>query len=172
MKKILFLGLVLALLAVVAVPVAAFADTTGDTEVSGTFVAASLSVTAPDPLNFGNFVQGYNYAGPSVGNVTFDPGSSAETGWSMTALGNSTMFAPGPIYLNNYLLISADDSTWFIANGGSGSVNGIPYSGTLTYTGGSGTNLPFNFWAAQFIVPADQPGVYSDTITFTASMTP
>jgi type 1 fimbria pilin len=173
-RKILFLGLILALLAVVAVPAVAFAATTGGTDVTGTFVAPTLSITTPDSadLVFPDFVQGWNYAGPGTLLVTFSQGSSQYTGWMVTALGDANM-KDGATPLSNYLLIG-DGIGWLIANGGGpASIDGGTYGpGTLTYTGAAGVNLPFSFNAAQWIVPSDSAGTYTDTITFTASMTP
>lgn len=163
----------LALVAILVVPLAAFADTTGGTEITGTFVAPSLSITVPGTFGFGDFAQEWNYAGPGDGNVTFSQGSSQYTGWSMTALGDSNM-SSGGTPLTNYLLISSDNLNWLIANGGGpATIGGNSYGpGTLTYTGGVGVDLPFSLYAAQYIVPGDQAGAYSITITFTASMTP
>jgi len=178
MKRVLFLGLVLALMAILAAPAAVFAappptPATGTTDVGGDYVAASLSMNAPDALSFGTFVQGWNYAGPSIGNVTFIQNSDTQyTGWMVTALGDANM-KDGSTPLSNYLLIG-DGVSWLIANGGGPAlIGGNSYGpGTLTYTGGPGTLLPFSFNAAQYIVPADVAGSYSDTITFTASVTP
>jgi hypothetical protein len=148
--------------------------------VNGTFVGPSASINAPSAIGFGTFVPGWNYAGPSTtaGSVTVG-GSAGAVPWTVTALGNGWM-TDGANQLSNPLLIgnSGTGGPWCIANGGAASIDGTPYPtatpSTLTYTGTvSSSNLAFA--AAQYISASDASlpaGVYSDTITFTLSITP
>jgi len=119
------------------------------------------------------------------------------TAMTGASAGSGTPFMMGPgagagTPLTDYLLISsfgnADPSqanvgSWFIANGGSGTVgsagltdvtginNGQSISGVLTYTGSASATLPF--YAAQYLTSSDNtPGAYTITITFAGSCEP
>ena len=171
MKKILALVTVLALIAALVVPMAVSAATTGQTNLSGSIAAPSVSVSAPSGIAFGQFTFGtpitlYSTTAGAVG-VTF--GSATNVQWSVTALdtayGNGYLWTGAYVtgtHLTDPLLIGPDGTNWDYANGtGSG--------GTLTYTGNNAGS--FNFWAQQTAVPADPAANYSDVVVFSVTIT-
>ena len=157
---------------------------TGTSIISGTDAAPSIVFAAPGPVDLdtgGMMVAGWNIAGNDTGSVTLTQGTSGTASWTVTATGASNMINGAETPLANYLLLGNTDATppnssgsnWYIANGGSGIVagsGGWGYSGTLTYNGKATGNI--SFYAAQWVVPTDALGAYTDTITFTASCMP
>ena len=149
--------------------------------VFGTDAAPTVAFTAPSGINLDNQTSGMMTAGWNVaqatnsGSVTLTEGTSGTATYSITALAASPYMNNGSINLQNYLLIGNSSLTggWFIANGGSGSVDSYSFSGTLTYSGktaGAAVSLPF--FADQYVTPTDALGAYSDTVIFTATCMP
>jgi hypothetical protein len=189
-KKLLILGIVLALVAALVVPTAVFAAgpptttqaaITGTAVVTGTDAAPTIAFTAPGAVDLNNgsgmMVAGWNSAAAiTPGNVILTEGTSGTASYSVTAENVTTPYMNnGSVNLQNYLLIGNASLTggWFIANGGTGVVptpSGTSYSGVLTYTGNASGSLPF--FAAQYVTPTDALGNYTTTITFTATCMP
>jgi len=176
MKKILALACLLALVAILVVPMAATAAAP-TTPVSGTVKYATVSMTAPSALAFNTFKMGWNYAtAVTPGKVTVVPGTSLLTNWTVTAAATSIFLGNATDNLDTPLLVgpSKDGPHWFFLNGGSTTIDGTVYpippdSGHLTY---SGTTTPGSvpFAAAQFIKASDiTAGSYSVTVTFTVT---
>ena len=175
MKKIIALACLLAVMAILVVPMAASAATssTGIVTVTGSFVAASVKVTAPGALAFGTFESGKFNIGssPTMGKVEVTPGTSKLTDWVLKAQAATPNMKSGVNILQDYLLISFDGTWYKIANGGDGSVQGTgPYSGTLQITG-SDASHNFDFYGKQWVRADDLPGIYTLSITFTATCT-
>jgi hypothetical protein len=153
MKKILILGLVLALVAILVAPMAAFA--TGPTEVTGSVTTTSVSVTPPDGFGFGNFAEGLNGppAGSTQGDVEFTQGTATEA-WQLQVYSKNDGtydFSAGkmyctalPRYLDTPLSISVDGSNYYDASPGVPIISG-------------GTTASFLYWlyAKQTITHAD-----------------
>ena len=182
-KKLLILGIVLAMVAALVIPTAVFAaptttqaPTTTTVVVTGLDAAPTVSFTAPGAINLDNssgmMTAGWNTGTGTPGAVTLTQGTSGTATYTITAVGASNMVNGSSTPLQNYLLIGNTSTSggWFIANGGSGSVDGYSFSGTLTYTGPASGSLPF--FADQYVTPTDALGVYTDTITFTATCMP
>lgn len=163
-KGILILGVVLAVMAVTAISGGVVASTVGNTTlVTGTIVAAQVTVTAPGAIAFGNFVYGDNpQQSATDGTVTVVPGSRnpSAVNWQVTAndTANGGYMKDGTTPLTNKLQISKDGSSYANAD-----TPGLTYTGT-----GNGT-LPF--WAKQNIAGNETPGTYSIIITFIGSVT-
>ena len=160
MKKILVLGLVLALMAILLVPVAAFAVPTDTADVTGTVVVATIDVDAPTFAGgFGDFDPGVNrIASTNDGSVTVVNNSQAPTGWSVTAkdISYGGYMWNGVNTLQDKLYISPD--------------NWVSYA--TAELGVSWTNpstLPT--WLEQTIANNEAAGAYSITITYTGSLT-
>jgi hypothetical protein len=159
MKKIITLGMVLALLAAFALPIAALASDTDSVPVSGTVVAAKIDVTAPTFAGFTTFGPGENKiaSGPD-GSVTVTNNSQSPSGWTVTAkdiTNGGYMLQPSIAYLVNKLYISPDNwSSWATAD------VGVSWINTST--------LPT--WLSQTVVNADPAGTYSITIVYTGSL--
>jgi hypothetical protein len=185
MKKLLVLVAVLALVAAMVVPMAAFASTAQIT-VQGDVKNPSIVFNAPTgPVNLNQNVAdgpmmlyGWNYGSATAGSIYMYQGSSQTAKWTVTAVdGGTALMSDGANTLANYLLIgngaTANSGPWNIANGNPATVQGTPYSGTLTYSGtvaDTWETLYFN--AAQYIQASDVAGAYSDVITFSASVAP
>lgn len=161
MKKLLILGTVLALLAILAVPMAAFAADSAPVTVTGALVAATIEVTAPTFAGFGNFSHGDNYiASTNDGSVVITQNSQTPSGWTVTAkdlggYGGYMWNVAVSAHLAAKLYISPDSwSTWNTADVGvswtaGGLTGSMPtylkqtvdneaadtYSITITYTG-------------------------------------
>jgi hypothetical protein len=130
---------------------------------------------------------GWNVATGGAGSVALTQGTSNTATWTVTAAGASNMVNGSSTPLQNYLLLgnsNGSGASWYIANGSvtqywvptvinAGSSDTAVYSaaGPLTYSGQTlSASIPF--YAAQYVTPTDALGVYSDTITFTASCIP
>jgi hypothetical protein len=160
-KKFLILATVLALLAVLAIPAAAFAT---DTEINGNYVAATINVTPPGTMSFGTFTYGENIQGPKVGSVTVVNNSQSPTGWTVNAINNDTSYgymrvggAGNTPYLATKLRIGFDAQGWAWADSGQNYSAG-PASGN------------FDFYARQDVDNNDSVGFYWIFITFTGSL--
>jgi hypothetical protein len=161
--------MVLATLAVLAVPMTTLAAVTGTTAVSGTVgsVPSTISVTPPSAVEFGAFVVGENHGVSATdGSVTVTQGNDSPSGWTCTAKDENTSTNSGhllsPAPLNDALMISQDGSTYVSAATGSG----------LTYNSTGFTTGPLPFRTQQNIVTRDVTGTYTINILFTAAITP
>jgi hypothetical protein len=164
MKRILTLGIVLALMAALVIPGAVIANgAPPTTDVTGTIVEAEVTVTSPSAIAFGNFVFGDNIKQSTTDgaiNVTAGSRDEPNVPWKVTAnedSGDGYMSDNGNL-LTNELEISEDGSTWELADPG----NGLLYTGT--------GNSTFAFHAKQVIAGDEEPGAYSITITFTGEL--
>jgi hypothetical protein len=195
-KKLLILGIVLALVAALVLPTAVFAatittqaPTTTAIVVTGTDAAPSIVFTAPSAINLNNtnamMMAGWNVGSSSnPGTVTLTEGTSNNATWTVTAVASSPYMNNTSVNLQNYLLIgtAATSQPWYIANGSPTSYN-VPTAlsaggstvtstaGPLTYSG-QALNATLPFFAAQYVTPTDALGNYTATITFTASCMP
>jgi hypothetical protein len=170
MKKILVLGLVLAMMAIMVAPMAAFADTVGYTTAKGDVGGPSIAITAPILPDFLPFVAGPNNVVSSTdGTVTVTPGSDGNTNWTVTAVDTRAVGA-GYMWLGNIVpgtrlaekfQISPDNwVNWNYADAG------------ITYTGTSASGI-LPLYAQQILGSLDTtPGAYYITITFTGSCAP
>jgi len=184
-KRLLILGMVLALIAVLAVPMAVSAATS---VVSGTMTATAGSITisvAPitlPALNRGAWSTG-NF---TTGLVTVNApsyGGSAVSHWTVNATGSPAKMVstvPTSTSLNDQLLISPDNTTWSGADGstnqsaqtgsvGTAAFSAAKFSGKYTVTGTASGS--FTCYAAQYIENTDLAGSYSETLTFTTGVT-
>ena len=166
MKKIYALTLLLALLAVLAVPMAASANTVvNSVTVGGSITVGSIAMSPPGAIAFGTLsliTPAEKNAAP--GSVTVTPGSSGATAWTATATA-ATSTKPGSMmsgsnYLQTKLQIgkSVAENTWINADT------------VLNYSGSAATG-PIPFAAKQTLLASDNNAIYSITITFTASFT-
>jgi hypothetical protein len=180
MKKIFVLAGLLALVAIMAVPMAASAATT---IIGGSVTEATVTMTPPSAIAFGALV--YSATVPmekasTAGSVTVVKGTSGVISWTVTAQA-TTGTTPGKMSsatadLTTWLLIGktlATPADYRCADGIGRNIHStaIP-AGVLTYTG---TTTPGSipFCARQWIETTDTtPGVYSATITFTATCLP
>jgi hypothetical protein len=155
MKKVLVLGLVLALVAILVVPVAAaFADS-GTTQVDGAVVETSVSVTPPGTCDFGNFAEGANghATGSTQGSVIFTQGTGVFDHWQLAVYTTNDAngdFSAGEMYctalaryLDTPMQISLDNITYY------------PLPGGLTYNGDSSASYDYWIYATQDITHDD-----------------
>jgi hypothetical protein len=198
-KKLLILGIVLALVAALVIPTAVFAapptttqaPTTTAIVVTGTDAAPTVTFTAPGSVNLNNtndmMMAGWNVATGGAGSVALTEGTSNNATWTVTAESSSPYMNNTSVNLQNFLLLGNSNATgasWYIANGSvtqywvptvinAGSSDTAVYSaaGPLTYSGKTLT-APIPFYAAQYVTPTDALGNYTATITFTASCMP
>ena len=146
--RILVAALLIAVVAMVALPAVAFADTT---VVSGVMNNnPTITVTAPSNLNFGTFVPGAGNVQDSAvaGSVVVTAGSNGVANWvvsvaSAAAFGGKMWSWDGTSYvtpLTDKLIISPDwgTSTYYADTGYSLS-GGIAASGTPLYLRGQQT---------------------------------
>lgn len=184
MKKIIYMALLLALVVIMAVPMAASAADTDvkTTSVGAGITAASISMVAPTAISGMALVYTDTFVpidkAATSGSVTMTGGTAGEISWQVVAK------AASPGKLNNagnevadQLLIgkTTDTPDWRWATGtGAASIHGQTItSGELTYTGTTSPGtIPFR--ARQYVETTDgalPAGTYSLTITFTATIT-
>lgn len=170
MKKILILATAMVLLAILAVPMAAFAD--GTTNIDADIVATTVTVTPPGGFDFNTLYEGWNGppSGDGQGDVEFIQGT-ATFNWQLKVYSkdDSTndfsageMYGPGG-YLSDPLYISFDNSAYPAANAG------------LTYNGGTSASYLYWIYAKQYISHADAllaPGTYFIIIYSEVSLVP
>jgi hypothetical protein len=163
MKRILTLGIVLVLMAALVIPggVVAGVPAGPTTEVTGNITEATITITAPSAIAFGNFVFGDNIGQSATdGTVTVTPASRNGTAvpWSVTAADatNGGFMMNGATPLLSKLQISKVNSGYTDADTG------------ITYTGNGNGTLPF--WAKQNIAGSEATGAYTITITFTGAV--
>jgi len=154
-KKLLILATVLALLAVLAVPMAAFAD--GSTQVNGDVTETTVTVTAPGACNFSPFTEGLNgpAAGSSQGNVTFTQGTAEYDHWALKVYSKNDGtwdFSSGRMWSIG-LGRQLDNNMWInLTNDYSTSVN--PGTG-IVYNGDSSASYLYWIYAWQNITHPD-----------------
>jgi hypothetical protein len=164
MKRILTLGIVLALMAALVISGGIVAGVPPNiTDVTGNITEATITITAPSAIAFGMFVVGDNIQQSATnGTVVVTPASRNATAvsWSVDAedLTNSGYMMDGATSLTNPLQISKDGSSYSDADPG------------ITYTGTGNGALPF--WAKQNIAGDEDVGTYAITITFTGGLSP
>ena len=161
-KKLLIIGIVLAMVAALVLPTAVFAasittqaPTTTAIVVTGTDAAPSIVFTAPNNINLNNtndmMMAGWNVGSSSKpGTVTLTEGTSNNATWTVTAVASSPYMNNTSVNLQNYLLIgtAATVQPWYIANGsptvytvptvlnaGSSDTAVLSTAGPLTYSG-------------------------------------
>lgn len=171
MKKLLILGTVLAILALLAIPMAAFADTSGDTQFNGSVADTTVTVDPPGNCDFGNFTEGWN--GPATdgsdqGSVTFIQGTAIYNHWQLkiysTGSYSSGQMYGGPSrFLDNVMYINLDNNwgTSVAANVG------------IIYNGDSSAGYLYWIFAWQQITHNDATagaGAYSIIITSEVSL--
>jgi hypothetical protein len=171
--KILALGLVLALVAVMALPMAVFADT-GGTNVTGT-LSTAFTLTSPSSFiwttNAGALVLGANTGLATAGSVVTNV-----AGWQLTVSDAKTPLTTG------YMTIGGVDSGAKLVDPiqvgmTSGTLTTIQlYSGQLIAYTGTGSGYYGNIgtfiiplFASQTVVGTDAAGAYSVTLTYTAT---
>ncbi len=164
-KRILTLGMLLALVAAMALPVAAFAETNSG---SGTvpLVSSTISIAAPGNFSFSTFTMGAdNTASSTNGTTTYTQGNDSATGWQVLATDNNTSTNTGKMLrttdshpLTSALQISKDVGGSYVAA-----------SSTLTYTGSASGQYTFD--AKQNITSSELAGSYTIAIKFTGSTT-
>ena len=166
MKKIYALALLLALVAVLAVPMAASANTVvNNVTVGGSITVGSIAMSPPGAIAFGTLSAiTLNEKNASPGSVTVTPGSSGKTTWTAGAIAATSTHTgwmmSGGASLTNELQIgkSVAENSWTQAHTG------------ITYSGSAATG-PIPFAAKQVYATTDSVAIYSITITFTASFT-
>lgn len=199
MKRVLIIACLLAIVAILVVPMAASAATT---KVGGTVKYATVTVVAPKAITWSTFAVGGNLAydntSTTQGKVTVIAGTSGTISATVTAKSDAAkawLFKDATNRLDEFLLISLADSQptawaqYHIVNGGScvaGEYAGAPaesFSGDATKTlseagvfaPGTSKTMNYNFWAYQWITAndaANHAGTYSVDVTFTAAAVP
>jgi hypothetical protein len=170
--KLFLLGLILVLAALLAAPVMADANTTGNTDVTGQVTSATISITPPSAVNLGPFVMG-DRTGSSLtpGTVTVIAGTAGfpvagiayvvSTKDSNAGAGKGFMMnGTTQLSTTNKFMISPDGTTYYPAD------TGFSYQGSATDA--KAMNLPF--YAKQTIDGTETIGTYGIKITFTASL--
>jgi hypothetical protein len=175
MKKLLVLVAVLALVAAMVVPMAAFADT-GSTQINAETVGPSVQLTPPAFFDMGTLNVGRNPVTNSfvgvAGSVTFSQGSDAASTCVLSAISinagspydflNGCMYSANTSkYLNDPMYVTFDNITYAQLPGG---VHMSILPG----------NTPFNLGAVQVIQPTENPGVgtYYIVVTLNAVAAP
>jgi hypothetical protein len=181
MKKLLVLVGILALVAAMVVPMAAFAAQ--EIQATGTMVAPTVSITAPGAISFGTFTPGWNPSpttfkmASSWGYVTLTNNSDSGASFTLTAKSDGTTdgnFTLGEMYSNdthNYL--TEPMQVTFDTAGTAGFVASAPafLPAAVHLTGSSSGN--YSFGAAQNISAADGligPGTYYINIILSAQV--
>lgn len=153
-RRIIIIAALAALAALLAVPALALGGNT--TTVSGT-LNATISVTAPDNINFSTFAVGTNTASSLDGDVSV----TGATQWQVTAKDEKTTDAGFMTKtggkLTNKLQISKDNSNYYTADTG------------ITYNNPGENDL--DLYVNQVVTSQDPAGTYSITITFTGTVT-
>jgi hypothetical protein len=170
-KKLLGLAIVLSLVAALIVPMAVSAASPSgapvvagtDIEATGVMVAPSVTVTAPGPISFGNFVNGQNpspstwaWSTATWGSVTLTNGSDAAASFMVTATPDNSkgdysageMYCSGIGYLSTPMVVTFGDSS----NTPMGTYGALP--GGASFTGTSSVS-EFSLGANQTITSAD-----------------
>ena len=173
MKKILVLVAVLALVAAMVVPLAAYAavplTSSGTVIVTGEMVAPTITLSAPAQFAFPQFVEGPNTTNSGAGSVVFNPGSDQNAKWTLSAT-SSGGYILGEMYcsaLSNMLVtpmqVSLDNVGW----------GNLPIG--VTTAPSTNTNTTFYVYAYQVVTQADilvGSGTYTMTIDLMATVTP
>ena len=182
MKKIVVLGACVALLAMLAAPLAVFAGSTGTVPVTGTIGnSATISITVPTVPGFGTFQPGTNSMVSNYDGEVDVTGvnSNGVYDWQVTAMDQNQVSDPTYIAGTGHMVKDGDPSEgiWLIDPLYISSDNWVTSSATadagITYTG-SGTEVGcLPFYAHQTIESGDnKAGDYLVTIEFSASLAP
>lgn len=192
MKKILVMACLLALVAILAVPMVTSA---APTPVTGTVKYATVTVVAPKAITWTTFAQGWNFVSDNTpttkGSVTVTAGTSGTISATVTAksaVEKPWLYKDATNHLDEYLLITLADTPavtadWHIANGGDGMVQSTSYTGPATKTLVTpGTFAPLTAKTMQYCFRADQyitandaashAGTYTVSVEFTAVCLP
>ena len=165
-KRMLIMGVVLALVAGMIIPAAVLAVPPNTTDVTGSITEATISITAPPAIGLGTLVWGDNKGNSSGSvNVTANSWDPVNVPWRVTAVdekvtdtGYMTDTSDNPLQ-SGELQISSNNSTWSDADAQ------IQWTGT----GQGAHGIPF--YVNQIIDEYEDAGSYSITITFTAEIT-
>lgn len=184
MKKIITLAFLLALVAVMAVPMAAYAAS-GTTTVGGSVVGGTISVTPPSAIAFGTLKLDDSPIAKTAttpGRITVTTGTSGADDWTCSAkcLTDSKLKS-GSTALTYELLIKENGSTYSSGayhrvDGPAGAGTVGPGAGTAYAAGdliydGAGSVTDLSFAVLQHVSGSDTTaGTYSITITFTATL--
>jgi hypothetical protein len=152
-----------------ATPIFAPIYSSGSVIVTGEMVAPTITLSAPSPFAFPQFVEGVNTTNSGAGNVTFNPGSDQFAKWTLSAT-SSGGYILGEMYcsaLSNMLAtpmqVSLDNVNW----------GNLPTG--VTTAPSIVTNSTFYVYAYQVVTQADiliGSGTYTMTIDLMASVTP
>ena len=147
----------LALIAILAAPLAIFAQDSADTTITGT-VGAALTVTAPTTINLPPLVPG-TVVSSAPQSVTVTTNTA---GWTLTVVESGTnpdgqMSTSGGILLNNDMMVA-------VGGGTPPSVQSV-----ITLGGGSGSGTINSIVFSQQVAANAAPGTYSIIVTFTAN---
>jgi hypothetical protein len=165
-KRIIALSMALALMAVLAAPLAALADT-GVTDINAT-LGSTFTLIAPSDASFSTFVVGTTNTGTSTAGSVEATGTA---GWTLTVTDEKSL-------TTGYMTIGgADDVSKRLTNPiqvgmTAGTVGTIgAYQTALTEATGYGTNTTFSIplFLKQTIVGGDAAGSYKITLTYTAT---
>ncbi len=163
-KRILALSMVVALLAVIAVPIATTANA-GGTVITGN-IASTATLTKPSDINLGTLHVGLNSANSTAGSVVANG-----TGWTLTVSDTKTV-------TKGYMTLGGADNTAELnypltvcttSNGSFGTIAEYQalLQGSIHY--GEVTTFSIPLFVQQQILAGDQGGSYSITLTFTAT---
>lgn len=178
MRKIAILAIVAAVIALLVLPAAAFADTT---VVTGDVVGPTISITAPPQFSFGTFVIGWNpspttWMTSGDGNVTFDPGSDSAATWTISATSTidaSGNFTDGLMWSDSLGRYLAPGEAMYVSLDGGATYAQLPGGVTTAPSSASGVTT-FQLSAQQYISHEDilaGAGTYRITVQLTASVT-
>lgn len=164
-KRIIALSMALALMAILAAPLAASAETHG-TDINAT-LGSTFTLTAPSAASFSTFIVGDNTGSATAGSVA----ATGTTGWTLSVADNKTN-------TTGFMTIGGDDDTGHkLANPiqvgmTSGTVGTIgAYQTALQESTGYGQNVTFSIPLSlkQTIVAGDKAESYKITLTYTAT---
>jgi hypothetical protein len=175
MKRKLFLsGLILVLAAILAAPVMALADESGTTPVTGEVVAATISITAPSPIDLGPFVVGDmtgNSATPGTVKITAgtDPYPVV---YSVSVKDSNTNPSTAGFMMNGTTPLSTKSTSKFMISPDGTPPTYVAADAGFNYTGSATNADPINlpFYVKQTIDGTETSGIYHITIKFTASL--
>lgn len=164
-KKILFVGLVLSLVVLLAMPTAvSAAEESGGTEITG-ILGNTATLTVPGTIALGGLVVGDNTGQATSGSVVANA-----TGWTLTVADDKTNNA-GCMTIGGLDDIAAVPLTNPIEVGmTAGTVSTISaYQSELAGASGYGAigTFAIPLYANQPVIASDEPGSYSITLTFT-----
>ena len=178
-KRILALAAVLVLVAVLAVPMAAFA---ADVTVSGTVpsVLSTLTMTVPGPINTWSLTDwnggsggwmyvGLNYGKATDGSMLYTQGNDGVTGWGITVAVNGGYIGPttyaqmwSGVWLPTPIQLSNDGATFYQ----------FALASQFSYSGTTDGTTPLYLYAEQQVNTTDAAGAYGLVVVYTLTPTP